>query len=284
MARILILRERSAAEETAAMLLSIGHDPLILPLEEYRTLDLSVDGGSGETARSGTSGPANNAQKSSQTTSPEVQPSAASQMPEVPGSPIGPSGGDASALFSGFLLTSPRAVPALTAFVAQKSRPVFAVGKRTAAAARQAGFTRVLTAGGDAAALARVVAKAQFVPGARLLYAAGRTRTGTLETALADLGVELIVREAYATQRLDPERRDVEAVFSKGPSDAVLILSVGQAEAFCSLADRMPHRFVPKPVIAVLSSRIASALTPPWCYGALISRNPTMVSLFERLG
>ena len=110
-----------------------------------------------------------------------------------------------------------------------------------------------MTGGGDAAALAKTVAEAQLLPGARLLYAVGRTRTGTLETALAGLDVEVIVREAYATVRIHPERREVEAVLSEGPPDAVLILSAGQAEAFCSLSERMPDRFVPKPMIAVLS-------------------------------
>lgn len=247
MARVLILRERRAARETAAALAAAGHTPLILSLEDYRTLDLSAHGHEEDAATAG--------RKKRE-----------------------------EASFSGYLLTSPRAAPALAAFVADRSRPVFAVGDRTAQAARQAGLAHVLTADGDAAALARAVAEEGLAPGSRLLYAAGRTRTGTLETALAGLDIELVVREAYATIRLDPERHQVEAVLSAGAPDAILLLSAGQGGAFCRLADRMPDRFEPKPLLVALSSRIASTLTLPWRERLAISRDPTMISLFERLG
>ena len=274
MARVLILREVAAAEETAAALVAAGFEPLILPLEAYKTLDLSA--GAPETAR--------NSSGSARTRAGAGRPAprpASNRAPTTRGSLAGD---ESSATFAGFLLTSLRAVPALAAFTADRSRPVFAVGERTAAAAREAGFSTVVTAGGDAPALAKAVAATGFVPGTRLLYAAGRTRTGTLEAELAGLDVELIVREAYATVRLEIERPDVEALLSGGAPDAVLILSTGQARAFCSLAERMPDLFEPKPRIAALSIRIAAALTSAWYNRAVISYEPTMVSLFERLG
>ena len=242
MARVLILREREAARETAKALVDAGHEPQVLPLEAYRTLDLSAGLG-------GSAWPT----------------------------------GDRSAAFAAFLLTSPRAVPALCAFTADRSRRVFAVGERTAEAARRGRFRHVISAGGDAAALAEVVAAADFPPGARLLYAAGETRTATLEAELSGLDVEVVVRNAYATVRLAADAAAVDAALSNGPPDVVLVLSAGQATAFCDLAERMPERFLPQPRIVAFSARIAAALTPPFGDLAVISREPTMVSLFERL-
>jgi uroporphyrinogen-III synthase len=71
------------------------------------------------------------------------------------------------------IVTSANAVPALAGF--EKARPVFAVGERTAAAVREAGFMNTRVAQGDGASLATVVANA-LAPGARLLHVAGRDR------------------------------------------------------------------------------------------------------------
>ena len=92
MARILILRQRPDALDTAAALARRGHLPLILPTEEARALD-------------------------------------------APPPPAG--------RFAGFLVTSANAVPAMARVWPGDGRPVLAVGGRTAAVLRQAGFQTV---------------------------------------------------------------------------------------------------------------------------------------------
>ncbi|MDF2996720.1 MAG: Uroporphyrinogen synthase [Xanthobacteraceae bacterium] len=71
--------------------------------------------------------------------------------------------------------------------------PLYAVGKRTAAAAPP-GFARVAVAGGDGAALAALLGR-EVPAGARLLHVAGEERAVDLAAALAarDIAVELFV-------------------------------------------------------------------------------------------
>jgi len=77
--------------------------------------------------------------------------------------------------------------------------PAYAVGRRTAAAARAAGFDRVMSAEGDVAALAGLI-KANHGPGARLLHLAGEDRSGDLA---ADLAVTGIAVRTVAVYRMD---------------------------------------------------------------------------------
>lgn len=65
-----------------------------------------------------------------------------------------------------------------------ESVPFFAVGAQTAAAARAAGFRRVVEGGGTAAELAETI-RGTVPLGARLLYVAGRPRKPHLESALS---------------------------------------------------------------------------------------------------
>lgn len=92
------------------------------------------------------------------------------------------------------LLTSSNAVPAL-APVAPRC-PVFAVGARTAAAAREAGCGDVREARGDALSLAALV-RATLPAGATLLHAAGRDRKEEPERSLRASGFEVRVWETY---------------------------------------------------------------------------------------
>lgn len=110
--------------------------------------------------------------------------------------------------WSALLLTSAHGVRGL-AEPAQRdaagSMPVFAVGERTAQAAREAGFTTVHCSGGDAADLTALVA-ARLAPPARLLYLAGADRSGDLEGRLQAQGfaVDLVVAYRAAVVRALP--------------------------------------------------------------------------------
>jgi uroporphyrinogen-III synthase len=77
--------------------------------------------------------------------------------------------------------------------------PLFAVGRQTAEAARQAGFRDVRIAGGDATDLLDLVRLTLPRP-ARLLYLAGQDRKPTLEAALAGAGYALNVHETYVAE------------------------------------------------------------------------------------
>jgi uroporphyrinogen-III synthase len=116
--------------------------------------------------------------------------------------------------------------------------PVFAVGRRSAPAARAAGFAEVVSADGNADDLARLVA-ARVPPGQPnrpLLWLAGEDRAGDLGEALAayDIPVHTVVlyRAVAETALAD----DVRDALGSGRIDGVLHYSRRSADAFEAIA------------------------------------------------
>lgn len=104
--------------------------------------------------------------------------------------------------FDGLLLTSANAVQALAGgeWGADGVRaPVFAVGDRTASAARRGGLGPVLPADGDAVALARLV-RDTLRPGAALLHVAGVERKAEPAASLEAAGYRVTTWIAYAAE------------------------------------------------------------------------------------
>jgi uroporphyrinogen-III synthase len=113
--------------------------------------------------------------------------------------------------------------------------PVFAVGRRSAEAARAIGFTEVVSADGDVADLARLVA-ARAPARLPLLYLAGEDRAADLAGALAAHGVGVhivVVYRAVVATALPPAVRDTLAA---GEIDGVLHYSRRSAAAFGAVA------------------------------------------------
>ncbi|MCX7296276.1 MAG: uroporphyrinogen-III synthase, partial [Hyphomicrobiales bacterium] len=93
--------------------------------------------------------------------------------------------------------------------------PVYAVGKRSADAARTAGFTDVTSAGGDLRDLLRIVAAHRPDAAAPLLYLAGEDRAGDL---IGDLAVHGIAAELAVVYR---------AVTAPFPDELIAALKAG---------------------------------------------------------
>ena len=99
--------------------------------------------------------------------------------------------------FAAVLLTSAnaaRAVPAHRRRAELLSLAAFAVGARTAQAARESGFAQVESADG---ALGDLVRLATRLPGERLLYLAGEDRAGDLAGDLAAHGIAVETAVVY---------------------------------------------------------------------------------------
>jgi uroporphyrinogen-III synthase len=93
--------------------------------------------------------------------------------------------------FAAVVLTSANAARALARHPQRDvvlSLPVFAVGGATADAARDAGFRRIETAGGDAVDLVRVIAAQPMAASAPFLYLAGENRAADIADMLAAHG------------------------------------------------------------------------------------------------
>ena len=184
--------------------------------------------------------------------------------------------------FSGFLVTSAHAVPALAAGFSGSRLKILAVGARTAAALRAAGFDDVTVGLGGAADLvepALALAAEAHLP---LLYAAGRVRTDTLEIALARRSAPLCLWEVYDTRTLDPQPEDIARATAGRAPDAVLLLSRGQVAAYLRLAARLPQSAA-GPRLLCLSARIAEALPRELRLRAEISPAMSLATLFDHV-
>jgi uroporphyrinogen-III synthase len=139
--------------------------------------------------------------------------------------------------WGGVIITSANAARAAAAhprYAALVACPLFAVGRRSAAAAREAGFTEVASADGDVADLVRLIVArgSQSLP---LLWLAGEDRSADVEALLAPHGLALrtvVVYRAVAATALPPA---ICAALGVGAIDGVLHYSARSAQAFADL-------------------------------------------------
>lgn len=114
--------------------------------------------------------------------------------------------------------------------------PVYAVGDRTAAVARDFGFAEVVSAAGDFGDLVALLAKAGI--GGPVLYPAAKQQAGDLAKALAPHGVMVITVPVYA---MNPAAR-LKATTDFKALDGALFYSRRTAQTFVTLADRAAER------------------------------------------
>ena len=139
---------------------------------------------------------------------------------------------------SGLIVTSANALRALAergALEAYRALPLFAVGARTAAAARAAGFAEVTSAGGDAAMLIDLVSA--HAGAGTYFYPAAEETARNLPKALAASGRLVIAARVYRMEpvpRLDPA---VAARLEAGELAAALVYSRRAAMLFAELTE-----------------------------------------------
>ena len=126
--------------------------------------------------------------------------------------------------FRAVLVTSANGLPALRDW--PRDRLVVAVGARTAARARRAGFVNVEAADGDARALA-AFCRARGIMGADVLLASGE---GYGVDLARDLGVQRV--EVYAACKREALPDNATEALRGGRVDSVLLYSGKTAEAF----------------------------------------------------
>jgi len=112
--------------------------------------------------------------------------------------------------------------------------PVYAVGDRTAALARQYGFTQVTSAEGNLNDLVTLLARAG-VHGP-VLYPAAKQQSGDLAKALAPHGVMVITAPVYAMRPVTSLGAATRENLESGAIAAALFYSRRTAETFATLA------------------------------------------------
>lgn len=180
------------------------------------------------------------------------------------------------------LVTSVNALRALAETSARQrwlTTPLYAVGERTAQAARDLGFSSVMAASGDGASLRDLVVAQMraktLKKSARLLYLAAEDRAVDLDDELHPFGFEVVTVTTYrmiATPDLPAEVCDA---FAAGRIDAVLHYSGRSARSFVAAVQAagleitalaVPHCCISPNVAAVLreagATQVAVAATP----------------------
>jgi uroporphyrinogen-III synthase len=167
------------------------------------------------------------------------------------------------------LFTSANGVRAFAQATPRRDFRAFAVGDATAAAARDAGFAEVTSAGGAVEDLAKqVIARLKPQSGA-LIHAAGTITAGDLAGILEAAGFTVrraVLYEAIPSEHLSTATRDA---VRRGEIDAALFFSPRNAATFVRLAAGLEESC--KHMIAVaLSPAVAESLAPlPWRHVAV---------------
>ena len=159
------------------------------------------------------------------------------------------------------------------------TRPLFAVGEATAAAAREAGFTKIAIASGDAASLCELILetmrKRRLKKSTSFLYLAGANLSCDLAEVLAPHGLRVTTQTVYRMAALPTFPEAALAAFAANGIEAVLHYSRRSAATFVEAARlagveiaalALPQCCISKAVADVLheagAQRIAVARTP----------------------
>ncbi len=145
-----------------------------------------------------------------------------------------------AAPWGALLMTSANAARAIAGhprLAELRSLPVLAVGRRTAEAARAAGFADVTSADGSAGDLARLVT-GRFSAGVPLLYLAGTDRARDLASDLAPHRIAVRTVEIYRALAAEEFPPEIVAALRAGDVEGVLHFSRRSAEIFVQCAER----------------------------------------------
>jgi len=139
--------------------------------------------------------------------------------------------------------------------------PCYCVGPETIAAARRAGFSRVMVGEGDAAALAARIARDRPGP---MLYPSAENRAFDLAAALGAAGIAVDEIAVYGADLPDPGAAAFRAALAQCDGGAALLYSRRTALQLVALAARHERvgRLAALRLIAI-SPAVASAMPAP---------------------
>lgn len=180
------------------------------------------------------------------------------------------------------LATSANGVRALAARTPLRDIPIFAVGPQTAEAARQAGFIRVRSADGDAAALADAVPDWVRPDAGALLHAAGEEGSGWLAPTLTGRGFQVRRELLYRVDAAAGLPPSAIHAFEQGAVGAALFFSPRSARVFADCVARAGLSMAG--VIAVcISAGTASALADLAFAEVRVAHAPNQAALLDCL-
>lgn len=182
------------------------------------------------------------------------------------------------------LLTSANGASALAAASSLRTRPIYAVGQATAAAAEGLGFATVFSADRDAEALAALVRRMLKPADGPLLHVSGEDVAVDLATLLSADGFTVDRAELYAARAIERLPDAARIALGTDTVDAASFFSPRAATTFAELvakaglADRLGN------VVAVAISE--AALNPVASLGwrkTIVAGTPTQAGVIEAL-
>ena len=182
------------------------------------------------------------------------------------------------------LLTSANGARALAEASAQRGRSIFAVGDTTASTAEGLGFSHVLSAAGDAAALVDLV-KARLKPAdGPLLHVSGREVAGDLAEALAPAGFEVKRFTLYDAREETALPEPARAALEARAIDVATFFSPRAASTFASMVENAGLSGVLRGVTAVAISPAALAPVAGLPFKAAVAaERPTRQAVLDEI-
>ena len=174
-------------------------------------------------------------------------------------------------------ITSANAMRAAPVAMLERLRalPMLTVGPQSASAARQAGFTDVQEAGGDAARLAEHIAASRDPQRGPILYLSGREQAADFAGLVSKSGfavTRIVLYEALPAKVLPPDIREAEAVVLYSPRTARIWVELARQAALDLASIR--H--------FCLSASVAAIL--PAGSSIIVAARPTESAMIEAIG
>jgi uroporphyrinogen-III synthase len=198
---------------------------------------------------------------------------------------------DMNARYSAVIVTSANALRGIEPHLKghrMLELPLFAVGEHTAAAARRAGFTHVVSANGDAAnlrdlVLASLKAK-ELKKASTLLYLAGAELSRDLASELEESGFRVVTQTTYKMIAVKSLPRETCDAFAANQVEAVLHYSQRSARAFLDAARaagvEISALAIPQ---CCISAAVASVVRDAGATQVVVAATPDENALFEAL-
>lgn len=188
-------------------------------------------------------------------------------------------------LAQAILFTSRNGVRAFARLSPRRDMPAFAVGESTAALARDNGFVRIESAGGDSADLARLVAARLKPEDGLLFHAAGTTVAGDLVGTLNKSGFKTVRRALYETKPVDGIDDETAMALRDRTLDYVLFFSPRTGRIFAELVIAAGLEKTCDSLTAIcLSEAVESEISRlPWKTSS-VAAMPTTDALMSALG
>jgi uroporphyrinogen-III synthase len=198
---------------------------------------------------------------------------------------------DLNARYSAVIVTSANALRGIEPHLKghrMLELPLFAVGDHTAASARRAGFTHVVSANGDAAnlrdlVLASLKAK-ELKKASTLLYLAGAEIARDLASELEESGFRVVTQTTYRMIAVKSLPRETCDAFAANQVEAVLHYSQRSARAFLDAARaagvEISALAIPQ---CCISATVASVVRDAGATQVVVAATPDENALFEAL-